>query len=69
MLSLLDILFPDATMKLVKTLPHENYSTINQPLGQKRKYNGWADWTTWNVHCGLTTKKAFTTLQKNVMTT
>jgi len=38
MLSLLDILFPDATLKLVKaTFPYENYATLNQPLGHPRK--------------------------------
>ena len=56
MLSLLDILFPDATLKLVKTInplimfPYPK--TIQQSINlwdTPEKYNGWNDWTTWNV--------------------
>ena len=52
MLSLLDFLFPDATMNLVKKLSH--MKTIQPSINlwdKKEKYNGWSDWTTWN--CAL----------------
>ena len=56
MLSLLDILFPDATLKLVKTInplimfpyPKAIQPSINL-WDTPEKYNGWTDWTTWNV--------------------
>ena len=52
MLSLLDILFPDATMKLVKTFtPMKTIQPSINLWDRKEKYNGWADWTTWN--CAL----------------
>ena len=50
MLSLLDILFPDATMKLVKTFtPMKTIQPSINLWDKKEKYNGWSDWTTWNV--------------------
>ena len=50
MLSLLDILFPDATLKLVKKLsPMKTIQPSINLWDRKEKYNGWADWTTWNV--------------------
>ena len=49
MLSLLDILFPDATMNLVKKLsPMKTIQPSINLWDRKEKYNGWADWTTWN---------------------
>ena len=50
MLSLLDILFPDATLKIVKAITPMNFSQPKLNLSDlKEKYNGWSDWTTWNV--------------------
>ena len=50
MLSLLDILFPDATMKLVKTFtPMKTLQPSINLWDTPEKYNGWNDWTTWNV--------------------
>jgi len=50
MLSLLDILFPDATLKLVKAITPMNFTQPKLNLSDlKQSYNGWADWTTWNV--------------------
>ena len=53
MLSLLDILFPDATLKLVKTInPLIMFKAIQPSINlwdTPEKYNGWTDWTTWNV--------------------
>ena len=52
MLSLLDILFPDATMKIVKAFTPMNFTQPKLNLSDiKEKYNGWTDWTTWN--CAL----------------
>ena len=50
MLSILDILFPDATLKLVKKLsPMKTIQPSINLWDTPVKYNGWADWTTWNV--------------------
>ena len=50
MLSLLDILFPDATIKLVKKLsPMKTIQPSINLWDTPVKYNGWHDWTTWNV--------------------
>ena len=52
MLNLLDILFPDATLKLVKKLsPMKTIQPSINLWDTPEKYNGWADWTTWN--CAL----------------
>ena len=50
MLSLLDILFPIATMNLVKKLsPMKTIQPSINLWDTPEKYNGWNDWTTWNV--------------------
>jgi len=50
MLSLLDILFPDATINLVKKLsPMKTIQPSINLWDTPVKYNGWTDWTTWNV--------------------
>ena len=50
MLSLLDILFPVATLKLVKKLsPMKTIQPSINLWDTPEKYNGWNDWTTWNV--------------------
>ena len=50
MLSLLDILFPDATLKLVKAItPMKTLQPSINLWDTPVKYNGWTDWTTWNV--------------------
>ena len=52
MLSILDILFPDATLKLVKKLsPMKTIQPSINLWDTPVKYNGWTDWTTWN--CAL----------------
>ena len=52
MLSILDILFPNATIELVKKLSPMNFTQPRLNLSdRKEKYNGWTDWTTWN--CAL----------------
>ena len=50
MLSLLDILFPDATLKLVKAItPMKTLQPSINLWDTPEKYNGWNDRTTWNV--------------------
>ena len=50
MLSILDILFPDATLKLVKAItPMKTLQPSINLWDTPEKYNGWNDWTTWNV--------------------
>ena len=52
MLSLLDILFPNATINLVKKLsPMKTIQPSINLWDTPKKYNGWTDWTTWN--CAL----------------
>ena len=72
MLSLLDILFPDATLKLVKTInplimfpyPKTIQPSINL-WDRKEKYNGWADWTTWNVALWIRNDQTFYSIAKD----
>ena len=66
MLSLLDILFPDATMKLVKKLSPMNFSQPKLNLSDlKEKYNGWTDWTTWNVALWINNDEGFYNIAKD----
>ena len=72
MLSLLDILFPDATLKLVKTInplimfpyPKTIQPSINL-WDTPEKYNGWADWTTWNVALWINNDECFYNIAKD----
>ena len=71
MLSLLDILFPDATLKLVKTIyplimfpyPKTVQPSINL-WDTPEKYNGWHDWTTWNVALWINNDQTFYSIAK-----
>ena len=71
MLSLLDILFPDATLKLVKTInplimfpyPKTIQPSINL-WDTPEKYNGWHDWTTWNVALWINNDQTFHSIAK-----
>ena len=65
MLSLLDILFPDATLKLVKQFSLMNFSQPKLNLSDiKQSYNGWADWTTWNVALWINNDQGFYSIAK-----
>ena len=72
MLSLLDILFPDATLKLVKTInplimfpyPKTIQPSINL-WDTPEKYNGWNDWTTWNVALWINNDECFYNIAKD----
>ena len=71
MLSLLDILFPDATLKLVKTInplimfpyPKTIQPSINL-WDTPEKYNGWHDWTTWNVALWINNDECYYNIAK-----
>ena len=72
MLSLLDILFPDATLKLVKTInplimfpyPKTIQPSINL-WDTPEKYNGWNDWTTWNVALWIRNDQCYYNIAKD----
>ena len=65
MLSLLDILFPDATMKLVKTFtPMKTIQPSINLWDRKEKQNGWTDWTTWNVALWINNDQGFYSIAK-----
>ena len=69
MLSLLDILFPDATLKLVKTInPLIMFKAIQPSINlwdTPEKYNGWNDWTTWNVALWINNDQGFYSIAKD----
>ena len=64
-LSLLDILFPNATMELVKKLsPMKTIQPSINLWDKKETYNGWADWTTWNVALWINNDQGFYSIAK-----
>ena len=66
MLSLLDILFPDATMNLVKKLsPMKTIQPSIILCDTPEKYNGWNDWTTWNVALWIRNDYGFYNIAKD----
>ena len=66
MLSLLDILFPDATIKLVKKLsPMKTIQPSINLWDTPVKDNGWADWTTWNVALWINNDQGFYSIAKD----
>ena len=66
MLSLLDILFPIATMNLVKKLsPMKTIQPSINLWDRKEKYNGWTDWTTWNVALWIRNEESIYNIAKD----
>ena len=66
MLSLLDILFPDATLKLVKKLsPMKTLQPSINLWDTPEKYNGWNDWTTWNVALWINNDECYYNIAKD----
>ena len=66
MLSLLDILFPDATIKLVKAItPMKTLQPSINLWDTPEKYNGWNDWTTWNVALWIRNDYGFYSIAKD----
>jgi len=66
MLSILDILFPDATLKLVKKLsPMKTIQPSINLWDKKEKFNGWSDWTTWNVALWINNEETIYNIAKD----
>ena len=66
MLSLLYILFPDATLKLVKKLsPMKTIQPSINLWDTPQKYNGWHDWTTWNVALWINNEETIYNIAKD----
>ena len=66
MLNLLDILFPDATLKLVKKLsPMKTIQPSINLWDTPEKYNGWNDWTTWNVALWIRNEESIYNIAKD----
>ena len=66
MLSLLDILFPDATLKLVKAItPMKTIQPSINLWDKREKFNGWSDWTTWNVALWIRNDYGFYSIAKD----
>ena len=66
MLSILDILFPDATLKLVKAItPMKTLQPSINLWDTPEKYNGWNDWTTWNVALWIRNDQTFYSIAKD----
>jgi len=66
MLSILDILFPDATLKLVKAItPMKTLQPSINLWDTPQKYNGWNDWTTWNVALWIRNDYGFYSIAKD----
>ena len=66
MLSLLDILFPDATMNLVKKFsPMKTIQPSINLWDTPEKYNGWNDWTTWNVALWIRNDECYYNIAKD----
>ena len=66
MLSILDILFPVATLKLVKKLsPMKTIQPSINLWDTPEKYNGWHDWTTWNVALWINNEESIYNIAKD----
>ena len=66
MLSLLDILFPDATMKLDKAItPMKTLQPSINLWYTPEKYNGWSDWTTCNVALWINNDQCYYNIAKD----
>ena len=66
MLSLLDILFPETIMKVIT--PLYKMKTIQPSINlwdRKEKFNGWSDWTTWNVALWINNDEGFYNIAKD----
>tara|TARA_B100000900_G_scaffold87302_1_gene70908 strand:- start:576 stop:923 length:348 start_codon:yes stop_codon:yes gene_type:complete len=64
-LSLLDILFPETIIKVITPLKQMNFSQPKLNLSDiKETYNGWSDWTTWNVALWINNDQTFYSIAK-----
>ena len=65
-LSLLDILFPETIIKVIT--PLKQMRAIQPSINlwdTPEKYNGWADWTTWNVSFWINNDQGFYSIAKD----
>ena len=65
-LSLLDILFPETIIKVIT--PLKQMRAIQPSINlwdKKEKYNGWSDWTTWNVALWINNDQTFYSIAKD----
>ena len=66
LLSLLDILFPETIIKVIT--PLKQMRAIQPSINlwdKKEKYNGWSDWTTWNVALWINNDQTFYSIAKD----
>ena len=60
LLSLLDLFFPETIIRVVKAITPMNFSQPKLNLSDiKESYNGWTDWTTWNVALWIRNDQTF----------
>ena len=65
-LSLLDILFPETIIKVIT--PLKQMQAIQPSINlwdRPEKYNGWSDWTTWNVALWIRNDYGFYSIAKD----
>jgi len=66
LLSLLDMFFPETIIRVVKQFSLMNFSQPKLNLSDlKEKYNGWSDWTTWNVALWINNDQGFYSIAKD----
>jgi len=66
LLSLLDMFFPETIIRVVKQFSLMNFSQPKLNLSDlKEKYNGWSDWTTWNVALWINNDQCYYNIAKD----
>ena len=66
LLSLLDMFFPETIIRVVKKLsPMKTIQPSINLWDTPEKYNGWHDWTTWNVALWINNDECFYNIAKD----
>ena len=66
LLSLLDMLFPETIIRVVNKLsPMKTIQPSINLCDTPEKYNGWNDWTTWNVALWINNDECFYNIAKD----
>jgi hypothetical protein len=66
LLSLLDMLFPETIIRVVNKLsPMKTIQPSINLWDTPEKYNGWHDWTTWNVALWINNDECFYNIAKD----
>ena len=66
LLSLLDLFFPETIIRVVKKLsPMKTIQPSINLWDTPEKYNGWNDWTTWNVALWINNDQGFYSIAKD----